>query len=149
MISIEVENEDDISQNGRICVFSIPESIKGFDKFRISIKAVKHGNKHKRPSFLVEPVYDLILDNNQKFLTLESGLGFGDKKRQEVQVRVYKNNKLSLEERVELILKSENNEDSPTVGGVPLMPVQLMELPLVILKHFTWRIIRREYKIQF
>ena len=115
-IPIKIEGEDDISQNGGICIFSIPGKIAEFDKFRVSIKAVKDGDKHKHHSFLVEPIYDLILDNNQKFLTLESGLGSGDKKGQEVQVRLYKNNKLSLEERVELILKSEKNEESPTVA---------------------------------
>lgn len=115
-IKLEIENEESISQNGGICVFRIPGNITEFDKFRLSIKALKDGDKHRRHSFLVEPIYDLILDNNQKFLTLESGLGFRDKKRHEVQVRVYKNNKLSLEERVELILKTEKNDESPTVA---------------------------------
>jgi hypothetical protein len=110
-ITIELDNEESISRNGGICVFSIPENIRELDKLSIEIKVQKNRSENQH-SFLVEPKYDFILDNNQKFIVLESG-----EKHKEVIVRVYEKNRVARDNSIQLILKTENNEDSPTVAS--------------------------------
>ncbi|HYY86743.1 MAG TPA: hypothetical protein VE594_06530 [Nitrososphaeraceae archaeon] len=102
--------ENNISKDGGICIFKIPENIREVDRVSIQLKAAK--NKNEPQTFMVEPKYDLILDNDQKFLILGSA-----KKKEEVRVRVYKNNRLSIDDNIELILKSEKNDRSPTVAS--------------------------------
>ena len=110
-ITIELDNEDSISRNGGICVFSIPENVRELDKLSIEIKVQKNRSENQH-SFLVEPKYDFILDDNQKFIILESG-----EKHKEVIVRVYEKNRVARDNSIQLILKTENNEDSPTVAS--------------------------------
>ena len=109
-ITIELDNEGSISRNSGICVFSIPESVRELDKLSIEIKVQKNGSRNQQ-SFLVEPKYDFILNDNQKFIISESG-----EKHKEVKVRVYEKNRVARDNRIQLILKTEKNEDSPTVA---------------------------------
>jgi hypothetical protein len=108
-ITIELDKEDNIARDGGICIFRIPQTIREFDKIKIAIKAIK--NQNKPHMFMIEPKYDLLVNNNQRFLVLGSG-----KKKEEVQVRVYKNNRLYKDSNIELILKSEKNDGSPLVA---------------------------------
>ena len=68
-------------------------------------------NQNQLHKFMIEPKYDLLLNNNQRFLILGSG-----KKKEEVQVRVYNNNRLCKDSNIELVLKFEKNAGSPTVA---------------------------------
>ena len=60
-----------ISKNGGICILQVPESIRELDKLSLEIRTSKNGGKEQ--TFLLEPKYDLILKDNQRFLTLYSG----------------------------------------------------------------------------
>lgn len=106
---IELDDEDSISRNGGISVFRIPENIRELDKLNIEVRVKKTGSSNQH-SFLVEPKYDLILDDNQKFVISESG------ERKEVIVRVYENNRLAKDSSIQLTLKNEKNDESPTVA---------------------------------
>jgi hypothetical protein len=110
-ITIELDNEDSISRNGGICVFSIPENVRELDKLSIEVKVQKNRSENQH-SFLVEPKYDFILNDNQKFIILESG-----EKHKEVIVRVYAKNRVARDNSIQLSLKTEKNEDSPTVAS--------------------------------
>ena len=61
-----------------------------------------------RHTFLKEPRYDLIFNEDQKFVILESA-----KKQKEVKVRLYENNKLAKNNSIRLILRTEKNNYSP------------------------------------
>ena len=74
-------DEDSIPRDGGICIFHIPASIREIDKFSLVVNITKNGSKQHR--FLKEPKYDLILNDNQRFLILGSG------KKEELHVRVY------------------------------------------------------------
>jgi hypothetical protein len=110
-ITIELDNEDSISRNGGICVFPIPENVRELDKLSIKVKVQKNGSGNQH-SFLIEPKYDFILTDNQKFIILGSG-----EKHKEVKVRVYEKNRVARDSSIQLILKTEKNEDSPTVAS--------------------------------
>jgi hypothetical protein len=110
-ITIELDNEDSMSRNGGICVFSIPENVRELDKLSIEVKVQKNRSENQH-SFLVEPKYDFILNDNQKFMILESG-----EKHKEVIVRVYEKNRVARDNSIQLTLKTEKNEDSPTVAS--------------------------------
>jgi hypothetical protein len=109
-IAIELDNEDLISRDGGICVFPIPKDERELDKLSIGVKVQKNGSGYQH-SFLVEPKYDFILKDNQKFIISESG-----EKHKEVIVRVYEKNRLARDNSIQIILKAEKNEDSPTVA---------------------------------
>jgi hypothetical protein len=109
-ITIELDNEDSISRNGGIHVFSIPENVRELDKLSIEVKVQKNGSGNQH-SFLVEPKYDFILNDNQKFIISESG-----EKHKQVIVRVYEKNRVARDDSIQLILKTEKNKDSPTVA---------------------------------
>jgi hypothetical protein len=89
-INIEVNDENKISRDGGTCIFRIPENIVELDKFSIAVIATKNKTANNE-IFMTEPVYDLILKDNQKFLTLSSG-----KDDEKVVVRIYK--KINLQE---------------------------------------------------
>jgi hypothetical protein len=99
-ITIELDNEDSISRNGGIHVFSIPENVRELDKLSIEVKVQKNGSGDQH-SFLVEPKYDFILNDNQKFIISESG-----EKHKQVIVRVYEKNRVGRDDSIQLILKT-------------------------------------------
>jgi len=112
-ILIDIINEQSISRDGGVCIFRIPENViyeNDYSDFSISIKVSKKGFQENSP-FLKEPIYDLILKDNQKFLTLGSA-----KSSEKIFVRVYKKNKLARGDRVWLLLSSPSNDKSPTVA---------------------------------
>jgi hypothetical protein len=109
-IAIELDDEESISRDGGICVFPIPENIRELDKLSIEVKVQKNGSGNQH-SFLVEPKYDFILNDNQKFIISESG-----EKHKEVIVRVYENNRLARDNSIQLILKTEKSDESPVVA---------------------------------
>ena len=106
-VNIELKNEENISRDGGICVFQLPDNIRELDKFRIEVRVTKTENK-TRHTFLKEPRYDLIFNEDQKFVILESA-----KKQKEVKVRLYENNKLAKNNSIQLILRTEKNNYSP------------------------------------
>jgi hypothetical protein len=96
-----------ISIDGGVCIFHIPEIIGELDKLTLAVNVTKNGGQQYR--FLKEPIFDLILENNQRFLMLYSG------KKEELRVRVFKNNKL-YGNRITIILRSESHAYSPYVA---------------------------------
>jgi hypothetical protein len=109
-VNINLKNEDNISRDGGICVFQLPDNIRELDKFRIEVRVKKAENGIPH-TFLREPRYDLIFNDDQKFVILESA-----EKQKEVKVRLYENNKLVKNNDLELILKTEKNNYSPVVA---------------------------------
>lgn len=109
-IVIELNDEECISRDGGVCVFRIPENIKELDKLQMEVRVKKAGSRNDH-IFLIEPKYDFILNDNQKFVILGSG-----EKRNEVKIRVYENNRLVKDNSIKLILESEKNDDSPIVA---------------------------------
>jgi hypothetical protein len=99
--------KDGMSRNGGICIFKLPKYIEEPDKLSLEVNATKKGGVQYK--FLQEPPYDIMLENNQRFLTLHSG------KKEELRVRVYKKNRL-YENRVTIMLKSESHPFSPSVA---------------------------------
>jgi hypothetical protein len=110
-IIIELDDEKCISRDGGICVFSIPENIKELDKLQMEIRVKKTGSKNDH-IFLIEPKYDFILNDNQKFVILGSG-----EKRKEIKIRVYESNRLVKDSNIKLTLETVKNDKSPTVAS--------------------------------
>jgi hypothetical protein len=109
-VNIILNNEDSISRDGGICVFQLPDNIRELDKFRIEVRVTRAENRIQH-TFLKEPRYDLIFNDDQKFVILESA-----EKHKEVKVRLYENNKLAKNNDIKLILRTEKNIYSPVVA---------------------------------
>lgn len=99
-------DEDSMSRDGGICIFPIPASIREIDKFNLVVNITKNGSTQYR--FMKEPEYDLMLNDNQRFLILGSG------KKEALRVRVYQKN-IPSKDSITLVLKSEKNDFSPSV----------------------------------
>ena len=59
---------------------------------------------------MIEPKYDLLLKEDQKYLVLESG------KSEELEVLVYENNRRLIDKTITVILTTFENDRSPTVA---------------------------------
>ena len=57
-----------------------------------------------------EPEYDLLINNDQKYLVLES------KKKEELKIKVYQKNYPTKNRNIRVILETHRNERSPTVA---------------------------------
>jgi hypothetical protein len=111
-IPIDIVSEESISRDGGVCIFRLPGNSvfeNDYSDLSICIKVSKKDSQDNS-SFLKEPFYDIMLKDNQKFLTLGSA-----KKSEKVLVRVYKKNKLARGDRVWLLLNSLPNDKSPKV----------------------------------
>jgi hypothetical protein len=111
-IDIEIVDEKSLSRDGGVCIFRIPENVSDLDKFGIAVIAKRNDAAGEHSPFMREPLYDMILKDNQKFLTLGSA-----KEDERVVLRIYKNNKLARDENVQLVLKNEINDTSPIVAS--------------------------------
>ena len=94
---------------GGIFVLSFPKVMDRLEDLSTSIMASK-GTQKPEP-FMSEPEYDLVVDdNNQKFLILESG------RTEELTVKVYKRNRLSIDS-IQVTLETQvKNNRSPIVA---------------------------------
>ena len=111
-IPIDIVNEETIFRDGGVCIFRIPENAlfeNDYSDFSISIRVSKRDSQ-ENSSFLKEPLHDIVLKDNQKFLILGSAINS-----EKLLVRVYKKNKLARGDRVWLLLSSLSNNKSPKV----------------------------------
>lgn len=108
-LPLEIKMDRDIiSQSGGIFVVQLPSIIKDLSKFGMSVQTKKNNEKTK--SFMIEPEYDLLIDNDKKYLILESG------KKEELKIQVYKRNCPSKNRNIQLILDDYENDSSPKVA---------------------------------
>ena len=106
-LEIKVDR-DSISQSGGIIIVQFPGSIE--DLSVLSMSVITKKNNEKTQSFMIEPEYDLLIDNNKKYLILESG------KKEELKIQVYQKNCPSKNRNIRVILDDYENDSSPKVA---------------------------------
>lgn len=102
-------DKDSVSRSGGICVVHIPDNII-YDLSALSMAVVAKKNSDDILDFMKEPEYDLLINNNQKYLILESA------KKEELKIQVYQNNRPSKDKNIRVILETYENDRSPTVA---------------------------------
>jgi hypothetical protein len=106
-LEIKVDQES-VSRSGGICVVHFPDNFD--DLSGLSLLVVTRKNMGNALAFMKEPEYDLLINNNQKYLVLESG------KKAELKVLVYQNNCPAKDKNIRVILETYENDRSPTVA---------------------------------
>ncbi|HKG30087.1 MAG TPA: hypothetical protein VKA91_02350 [Nitrososphaeraceae archaeon] len=104
---IKVDREN-ISQSGGICIVKFAGSIEDLSMLTMSVITKK--NNEKTQSFMIEPEYDLLIDNYKKYLILESG------KKEELKIQLYEKNCPSKNRNIRVILDDYENASSPKVA---------------------------------
>jgi hypothetical protein len=67
-------------------------------------------NNEKTQTFMIEPEYDLLIDNNKKYLILESG------RKEELKIQLYEKNRPSKNRNIRVVLDDYENASSPKVA---------------------------------
>ena len=106
-VEIKVDQKS-ISDSGGICIVQFPENIT--DLSALSMSVITKKNNEKIQPFMKEPEYDLLINNDQKYLVLES------KKKEELKIKVYQKNYPTKNRNIRVILETHRNERSPTVA---------------------------------
>ena len=75
-------------QSGGVQVFVIPEELRDLSKLNIKVK-VKKDDWKSESSFMVEPDWNLVLDENQKAIKM------GSHQQSTVNARIYLRNQLA------------------------------------------------------
>jgi hypothetical protein len=104
---IRVDRES-ISQSGGTYIVQFPDSIE--DLSMLSMSVITKKNNEKTQTFMIEPEYDLLIDNNKKYVILESG------KKEELKIQLYEKNSPSKNRNIRVILDDYENAHSPKVA---------------------------------
>ncbi len=102
-------DRNSISYSGGISIIPIPDNMEDLSKLSMSI-LTKKNDVETKPYFMIEPEFDLLINNDQKYLVLESS------KKEELKVQVYQKNLPSKNKNVRVILQTHKNSRSPTVA---------------------------------
>jgi hypothetical protein len=102
-------DRNSISYSGGISIIPIPDNMEDLSKLSMLIVTKKNNNETGQ-TFMKEPVYDLLINNDQKYLVLESS------KKEELKVQIYENNLPSKNKNVRVIFETHKNIRSPTVA---------------------------------
>ena len=97
-----------VFNSGGIFVVQFPENIADLSALSMSVTIKKHNENTQ--CFMKEPEYDLIINNNQKYLVLES------KKKEELEIKVYQKNFPLKDKNIRVILETHRNDRSPIVA---------------------------------
>jgi hypothetical protein len=101
-------DRDSVSHSGGICIVQFPGNIEDLSKLSMSVITKK--NNEKTQTFMIEPEYDLLIDNDKKYLILESG------KKEELKIQLYEKNRPSKNRNIRVILDDYENASSPKVA---------------------------------
>ena len=104
---IRVDRES-ISQSGGTHIVQFPDGIEDLSILSMTITTKK--NNEKTQTFMIEPEYDLLIDNDRKYLILESG------KKEELKVQLYEKNRPSKNRNIRVILDDYEDASSPKVA---------------------------------
>jgi len=96
-----------ISYSGGICIVRFSDDIADLSMLVVSIETKKNNNETSQ-SFMIEPQYDLLISNDQKYLVLESA------KKEELKIQAYRNNLPYKNKNIDI--KLETYAGSPTVA---------------------------------
>jgi hypothetical protein len=99
---------NEMLQSGGVQVFVIPEEIKDLSKLNIEVRVKKNGWKSES-SFMVEPEWNLVLDENQKAIKI------GSRQESTINTRIYLHNQLA-KQPINIYFESQKNDSSPLVA---------------------------------
>jgi len=99
---------NEMLQSGGVQVFVIPEELKDLSKLNIKVKVKKDHWKSESP-LMVEPDWNLVLDENQKAIKM------GSHQQSAVNARIYLHNQLA-KQPVNIYFESQENGSSPLVA---------------------------------
>jgi hypothetical protein len=104
---IKVDRES-ISQSGGVYIVQFSGSIE--DLSMLSMSVITKKNNENTQTFMIEPKYDLLVDNDKKYLILESG------KKEELKIQLYEKNCPSKNRNIRVILDDYEHASSPKVA---------------------------------
>lgn len=99
---------NEMLQSGGAQVFVIPEELKDLSKLNIKVM-VKKDDWKSESSLMVEPDWNLVLDENQKALKI------GSRQQSTINARIYLHNQLAMQP-VNVYFESQENDSSPLVA---------------------------------
>jgi hypothetical protein len=97
-----------VLNSGGIFIVQFPENMADLSTLSMAVMTKK--DNENAQCFMKEPEYDLIINNDQKYLVLES------KEKQELKIKVYQKNLPSKDKNIRVLLETHRNDRSPTVS---------------------------------
>jgi hypothetical protein len=99
---------NEMLQSGGVQIFLIPKEVTDLSNLTVKIR-VKKNDWKSESSLMVEPKWDLALDDNHKAIKI------GSRRQSPINARIYYNNQLATQP-VKVYFESQENESSPVVA---------------------------------